>query len=267
MNTSLVYKLLAGLAVLAVTVIAGIVSFAHLQTLALAHGYTADTARLLPLSVDGLIVASSLALMAGAKPWLSRSALILGVSATLFGNVVQGAQYGPVGALLSAWPAISFILASEVFLGMIRRPAVEPGTVQTVAEPALDETEAGTLAPVSAGPEEVCQDVQPEPATVLEADEPGTPTAPDLPEIPQAPADNEAAAQLAMRASVLGGNPMSARKLGDKFKLSRSVAANVRRSVLAEFEDGAEDATASEPDGSVVDTSPGPELVGAEGVS
>lgn len=131
-----VYRWFAGPVVLGVAVVAGWVSFAHIQTLALAHGYTPDTARLLPLSVDGLIVAASLALMAGARPWLSRSALVLGVAATIFANIAQGAGYGPVGAIISAWPAVAFIVASEVFIGMVRTR--EPSTVSVAPEHVLD---------------------------------------------------------------------------------------------------------------------------------
>lgn len=58
-------RVLAGLAVLAVAVIAAIVSYSHIDALALSHGYSTDTARLLPLSVDGLILASSLVLLVG----------------------------------------------------------------------------------------------------------------------------------------------------------------------------------------------------------
>lgn len=46
-------RILTGLAVLAVAVVAGIVSFSHIETLALAHGYVLGTARLLPVSVAG----------------------------------------------------------------------------------------------------------------------------------------------------------------------------------------------------------------------
>jgi hypothetical protein len=124
-----IYSWAAGLTVLAVSVIAAVVSFQHIHTLALAHGYTPGTADLLPFSVDGLILSSSLALMAGARPGLSRSGLVLGVAATVAANVAYGAQHGAVGALLSAWPAVAFILASEIFIGMVRSGTGKPGPV------------------------------------------------------------------------------------------------------------------------------------------
>jgi hypothetical protein len=119
-------RFVAGLAVLAVAVIAGIVSYSHIDALALAHGYSPDTARLLPLSVDGLIVASSLVLVTEARalrpaPLLARAGLWIAITATLSANVLHGVAYGPVGALTNAWPGVAFILASEILLGQMRR--------------------------------------------------------------------------------------------------------------------------------------------------
>ncbi len=61
--------------------------FSHIDA-ALARGYTTDTARLLPLSVDGLIVASSLTLLTKVRarrdaPGLAYRGLILGIARTL----------------------------------------------------------------------------------------------------------------------------------------------------------------------------------------
>jgi Protein of unknown function (DUF2637) len=193
-------RVLTGLAVLAVAVIAAAVSFSHIDALALAHGYTADTARLLPLSVDGLIVASSLTLLTEARahrdaPGLARFGLVLGIAGTLAANVAYGIHFGPVGALVNAWPAAAFITATEILLGQMRRagtaPAWEPafGTVADVpcsVPVAAPETAPG---PVPAGvldgvpvavPVAVLDgvpDTEPEP--VAEPVAPGTvPTAP-----------------------------------------------------------------------------------------
>ena len=119
-------RMLTGLAVLAVAVIAAAVSFSHIDALALAHGYTTDTARLLPLSVDGLIVASSLTLLTEARaqrgaPGLARFGLILGIAGTLAANVAYGVHFGPIGALVNAWPAAAFITATEILVGQMRR--------------------------------------------------------------------------------------------------------------------------------------------------
>lgn len=120
MNGDKAARVLAGLAVLAVAVVAGIVSFTHIEALALENGYTIGTARLLPFSVDGLILASSLALAAGGRPWLARLGLVLGVAATIAANVVFGVHYGVTGAIVNAWPAVTFIVSSEIVVGMMR---------------------------------------------------------------------------------------------------------------------------------------------------
>lgn len=125
MNGEKFARVLTGLAVLAVAVVAGIVSFSHIETLALGHGYGIGTARLLPVSVDGLIVAASLACLTEARARgeasrLSRAGLVLGILATLAANVAAGAQFGIVGGIVNAWPAVAFIVASEILLRMLR---------------------------------------------------------------------------------------------------------------------------------------------------
>lgn len=115
-----------GFAVLAVAVIAAVVSFGHIETLALAHGQPVAAARLLPLSVDGLIVAASLTLLTESRarreaPRLARAGLALGVAATVLANVAYGTRYGIVGAVISAWPAIAFIISTEILVGQMRR--------------------------------------------------------------------------------------------------------------------------------------------------
>jgi hypothetical protein len=144
-NGEKIARFLAGLAVLAVAVVAGIVSFSHIETLALAHGYALGTARLLPVSVDGLIVAASLALITGARaqqetPRLARAGLVLGIVATVLANVAAGARYGLTGEVVNAWPAVAFIVASEILLHMVRGPQGVPGVdgaTGTVAAPLL----------------------------------------------------------------------------------------------------------------------------------
>lgn len=131
MNGDKAARILAGLAVLAVAVVAGIVSFTHIEALALAHGYALTAARLLPVSVDGLIVASSLALLTEAraqrpKPGVARTGLVLGIVAALAANVAAGAEFGIVGGLVNAWPAVAFIMASEILLRMLREPGDVP---------------------------------------------------------------------------------------------------------------------------------------------
>jgi hypothetical protein len=102
--------LLAALPVAAVAVIAGIVSYSHIEALGLRTGQTVTDARLLPLAVDGLIVAGSVILLAGSRlGWIGLS---LGVAGTLYANVMSGLPRGPLAAAVAAWPAIAFTVAS-----------------------------------------------------------------------------------------------------------------------------------------------------------
>ena len=101
---------LAALPVAAVAVIAGIVSFSHIEALGLRTGQTITDARLLPLAVDGLIVAGSVILLAGS--WLGWIGVALGVAGTLYANVMSGLPRGPLAAAVAAWPAIAFTVAS-----------------------------------------------------------------------------------------------------------------------------------------------------------
>lgn len=77
--------ILAALPVAAVAVIAGIVSFSHIEALGRRTGQSITNARLLPLAVDGLIVAGSVILLAGS--WLGWIGVALGVAGTLYANV------------------------------------------------------------------------------------------------------------------------------------------------------------------------------------
>lgn len=105
--------------VAAVAVVAGIVSYSHVEGLALVTGESLTDARLLPLAVDGLIVAGSVVLLAGyALGWL---AVGLGVTGTLFANVMHGLPYGPAAAVVAAWPACAFSVSSYILERFIVR--------------------------------------------------------------------------------------------------------------------------------------------------
>jgi hypothetical protein len=82
---------------------------AHLR-LGRTHGQDGAAARLLPLSVDGLILAASLVLLHEARDDRDAPGMLwLGIGATVGANIAYGAGYGLLGALISAWPAVAFI--------------------------------------------------------------------------------------------------------------------------------------------------------------
>lgn len=116
---------LTALVVLAVAACAAVISWGHICDLAHGHGQDTLASSLLPLSVDGEVLASSLVMLHAAKqklstPRLARFMLGLGVAATVACNVVYGLPYGAPGALLSAWPAVAFIGSAEMAISMVR---------------------------------------------------------------------------------------------------------------------------------------------------
>jgi hypothetical protein len=90
-----------------------------------AHGETGWIGRLVPLTVDGLIYASSMVMLDSARrearvPALARWLLGLGIAATLAANVAHGLGHGPVGAAVAAWPAVALVGSYELFMTIIR---------------------------------------------------------------------------------------------------------------------------------------------------
>ena len=135
--------------VTAVASVAAVQSFSHIYWLARMHHQDRQDSSLMPLSVDGLIVAASLVMLhetrAGRRiPGLARFALWLGIAVTIAANVAAGLPYGAVGGLISSWPAVSFVIAVEILMGLIRRvrsaPATPPAEGQPSALPPVAET-------------------------------------------------------------------------------------------------------------------------------
>ena len=90
-----VVKWSTALAVLCVAAVAAVASYEHAYDLVRAHGDTGWTARLVPLTVDSLIYASSMVMLDAARrkapvPALARWLLGLGIAATLAANVAHG---------------------------------------------------------------------------------------------------------------------------------------------------------------------------------
>ena len=121
-------------AVLFVAVIAAVVSFVHIEHLAAVNGQTQLAAYLLPLSIDGTVVAASMVMLRAARaglgtPWLARFMLGLAVTATLAANIGYGLPHGVPGALISGWPAVAFIGCAEMAIMAVRRLRPATGTV------------------------------------------------------------------------------------------------------------------------------------------
>jgi hypothetical protein len=117
------------LAVLAVALVAAVVSYEHMRALAAAAG-EGWRAWLVPVSVDGLMVAASMTALTrrragqpvGALAW---AALLLGISASVAANMAA-AEPTLVGRAVASWPPLALGLSFELLLqqGRTQRPTV-----------------------------------------------------------------------------------------------------------------------------------------------
>src|ERR1700739_2672377 len=94
-----------------------------------------------PLTVDGLIYASSMVMLDSARrktaiPALARWLLGLGIAATLAANVAHGMGHGLTGAAVAAWPAVALVGSHGLLMMFIRSSQVPadgaPGTEHDV---------------------------------------------------------------------------------------------------------------------------------------
>jgi hypothetical protein len=114
----------AGVA-LGVAVVAAVASYEHAYDLVRMHGESGWTARLAPLTVDGLIYASSMVMLDSARrktpvPMLAWWLLGLGIAATLGANIAHGIGEGLIGAAVAAWPALALVGSYELLMMVIR---------------------------------------------------------------------------------------------------------------------------------------------------
>ena len=139
-----------------VAAIAALVSYSHIYDLGRAYGGSYMAARLLPLSVDLLILVGELMLLhesdARGRRFRPGWALVVsGIAATMAANVTFGAQFGVVGAVIWGWPAYSFILVAYGMVAMVKRGAAgavpsDAGAVPSDAETAALTSLRATLA-------------------------------------------------------------------------------------------------------------------------
>ena len=89
-------RLTAGLALLVVASVTGVISYTHVYDLTVSLHQPVMVARLMPFGVDGLIVVGSLVLLQAApgQTWLGWLGVVPGVAASLFANVESGLRWG-----------------------------------------------------------------------------------------------------------------------------------------------------------------------------
>jgi len=141
--TGRLIRITTALAVATVAAVAAVISYRHAYELVTTHGETGLTARLLPFTVDGLILAASMLILDSSRrglpvPPLARWCLGAGIATTIRANLAHGLGHGPIGALVSAWPALALAGSFELLMTLIR---TDPCGTQT-ATPAGHEHQA-----------------------------------------------------------------------------------------------------------------------------
>jgi hypothetical protein len=123
--TDRLIRITTALAVATVAAVAAVISYRHAYELVRSHGESGLTARLVPFTVDGLILAASMLILDASRrnqpaPPLARWCLGAGIVATIGTNLAHGLGHGPIGALVSAWPALALAGSFELLMTLIR---------------------------------------------------------------------------------------------------------------------------------------------------
>jgi hypothetical protein len=134
--TDRLIRITTALAVVAVAGVAATISYQHAYELVTSHGETGLTAHLLPFTVDGLIWAASMVVLDASRrdhpvPSLAKWSLAVGIMATIGANLAHGLNHGPIGAIVSAWPALALVGSFELLMLLIRshhKPSVGEST-------------------------------------------------------------------------------------------------------------------------------------------
>ncbi|WP_192809584.1 DUF2637 domain-containing protein [Actinomadura rudentiformis] len=132
-------RVTTALAVALVATVAAVISYRHAYELVRTHGETGITAYLVPLTIDGLIWAASMVILDASRrnqpaPTLAKWSLGVGIVATIGANVAHGLNHGPIGALVSAWPALALVGSFELLM-MLTRAATSPARTTNQSDP------------------------------------------------------------------------------------------------------------------------------------
>jgi len=226
-------------AVLLVAAVAAVVSYAHMQEVAERAG-EGWRSWLLPLSVDGLVVAASMVLLTRRRAGLPGGrlawcALLGGVGASLAANVAA-AEPTATARVVAAWPALAFAVAFELLLQQRRTAVAEPVDTQPVepvgqdrltAHPVPDRPgeigEPGALAgapPADPATDRAAERVPSPPAGEVSSSGPGT-------TVGRGGLEERARALLAAAGTRPPGRRVLARQLGVSEHQARTVLATV----------------------------------------
>lgn len=121
------------LSVAVVAIVAAVVSYAHMQTVADKAG-EGWRSWLEPLSVDGLLVGASLVLYVRRSSRFAWLAVSMGILVSLAANLAA-AHPTLISRLVSAWPAVALALSYETLLTLVRRTPDDDQQDQLVTPP------------------------------------------------------------------------------------------------------------------------------------
>jgi len=229
-------RVVSGLAILAVAMAAGVISYQHVEDLTLRLHGTLLAARLMPVGVDGLIAVGSMVLLQGGM--LGWVCIGPGVVISVFANVESGIRYGTLAAVWAGIPAVSFALASYVLERWLKGQTRPSQTTQQVTE-----TETVADAPADAlpgAPEPASDSVDaPAPASVrvpASVTVPGVHDTPETEIVPDAPrragmSIEEAVLEFA--AEVESGELPSLRQIGARAHTGRPRAQQIQDRLAA----------------------------------
>jgi hypothetical protein len=219
-----VIRISTAVAVLAVAGVAAYVSYWHAYAVVRAHGESGITARLEPATIDGLVYASSMVILYAARhgnpaPSLARWLLGLGIAATLTANMAQGWSHGPVGAAVAAWPAISLVGSYELLVWLIRSAgALQQSASRAHCRQCVVSRDAMSPAPpVSISGEQEGAGMHGSAAVQVAQPIRRWNAAGQTERREGADEDVNRVAVIAYRLSVQAGNPLSERKLAQRF--------------------------------------------------
>ncbi len=125
----------------AVAGIAAWSSWSHMVAVALRFGERPEVAYVLPLSVDGMLIVASAAMVedkrAGRRVrWSARTAFAAGVAASVAANIAAAAP-SPGARIVAAWPAVALLLVVE----MLTRSQPVPRDTHCTSDPARPQQE------------------------------------------------------------------------------------------------------------------------------
>lgn len=154
-------RLIAGLALGAVAIATGVISYRHIYALSIALYQPPIVARLQPVGIDGLIVVGSVVLLQATPnhPHLGWFGVVPGVAASLFANVESGIAHGWLAASWAGVPAAGFALASFLLERWLKDQVSRGGTGGSKEH--VDEAETDTVRdPASQCPHGVARTVE-----------------------------------------------------------------------------------------------------------